>query len=349
MAAVNLAAIADSLATLFEDKIASSINRAVVLNQLIPYKNGTGKNLSWNARFGTAAPATAVIADGADVSVYNSDTKVPATLQWGTYHDAFSITGKARAAAAVTGNPSDLEDLYSEEMEESVNRLAMAIGVDVYTGDGASDTLHGLRDSSVAAIGATGTYAGISRVTYAQWQSTVLANGGVPRALTFGLMRQMRRLIYDASGQKPDLIVCDTVTHQKYGELFGDNRRYVQEVRIRGEKIVLDGGYQVLEFDGIPVVEDGNCPAGTMLFLNSRYIRMRALPHAPDEINQGKGMIPLYGTEEEQFGVGNTGLVARINPLAITGDAYKFQLIVYPQIQLVKCNVHGALTDLQTS
>lgn len=348
MAAVDLAAIADALATLMEDKIASSINRAVVLNQLIPYKNGTGKNLSWLARFGTAAPAGAVIADGADVSVYNSDTKVPATLQWGTYHDAFSITGKARAAAAVTGNPQDLEDLYAEEMEESVNRLAMAIGVDVYSGDGSSDTIHGLRDSTVAGIGATGSYGGIDRSSYTQWQSTVMANGGVPRAISFGLMREMRRRIYVASGMKSDLIVCDPVTHENYGALFGENRRYVDSVRLRGEKIVLDGGYQTLEFDGIPVVEDSNCPAGTMLFLNSRYLFMRALPHAPDEINQGRGMVPLVGTEEEQFGTGSTGLVARINPLAVTGDAYKFQLICYPQVQVRKCNVHGALVDLLT-
>jgi hypothetical protein len=347
MAAVDLAAIASSLATIFEDKIATSINRSVVLNQVIPVKDGAGKNLSWVARFGTATPAGAVIADGADVSVYNSDTKVPATLQYGTYHDAFSITGKARAAAAVTGNPTELEDLYGEEIEESVTRLAMAIGVDCYTGDGSSDTIHGLRDSTVAAVGATGTYAGISRVTYSQWQSTVMANGGVARDLTFALMREMRRRIYVASGMKPDLIVCDPVTHENYGQLFGEQRRYVDSVRIRGEKIVLDGGYQVLEFDGVPVIEDNNAPAGEMLFLNSRYISMRPLPHAPDAINQGTGMIPLHGTEEEQFGEGSSGLVARINPLAITGDAYKFQLICYPQLQVRKCNCHGALTDLR--
>lgn len=349
MAAVDLAAIANALATIFEDQIVQNINRAIVLSQLLPVKDGNGRNLSWIARFGTAAPAGAVIADGADVSVYNSDTKVPATLDYGTYHDAFSITGKARAAAALARNPAELEDLYGEELEESVTRLAMAIAGDFYDGDGSTDTIMGLLDSTAGGLIATGTYANIVRGTYAQWAGNVSANGGTPRALTFGLMRTIRRLIYTASGMKPDLIMCSPITHEKYGELFGENRRYVDTVRLRGQKIVLDGGYQVLEWDGIPVVEDVNCPDGQMVFLNTRYVLIRPLPHAPDAVNQGKGMVPLHGTEEEQYGAGKNVLTARINPLAITGDAYKFQLINYPQIQVKRPNCCGILDDLETS
>ena len=348
MSVQTLALIASNLATLFEDRIATNINRAVVLSQLLPVKDGTGKNLSWIARFGTATPSGAVIADGADVTVYNSDTKVPCTLDYGTYHDAFGVTGKARSGAAISGNPQELEDLYGEEIEESVTRLASAIGVDLYTGSGASDTIMGLTATN-GPLQATGTYANVARATYTQWASNVLSNGGVERPISIPLMRQMRRTIYTASGTKPDLIVCDPVQHEKYGALFGDQRRYLQSVNLRGEKIVLDGGYQVLEFDGIPVVEDVNCPAGQMLFLNTRYLAIRPLPHAPDAVNQGAGMIALHGTEEEQMGEPKDVLTARINPLAITGDAYKFQLICYPQLQSRRCNVHGRLTDLETA
>lgn len=348
MAAVDLAAIAGALATIFEEKISQNINRAVVLSQLIPVKDGSGKNLSWTARFGTATPAGAVIADGADVTVYNSDTKVPATLDYGTYHDAFSITGKARAAAASTANPAELEDLYAEEIEESVTRLASAIGVDLYTGDGSTDTIMGLTATN-GPLAATGTYANIARATYAQWAGNVDSNGGTPRANSFALMRKVRRLVYTASGRKPDLIVCDPVQHEKYGELFGKDRRYLQEVYLRGQKITLDGGYQVLEFDGIPVVEDINCPEGKMLFLDTSMLAIRPLPHAPDAINQGRGMVPLHGTPEEQYGEGKNVLTARINPLAITGDAYKFQLILYPQLQAKRCNCLGTLDDLETT
>lgn len=345
MATVSLSTITGVLATLFEERIAWQINRAVVLGQLLPVSPGTGKNIQWVARFGTAAPAGAVIADGADVSTFNSDTKKAAVLQYGTYHDAFAITGKARAGAMAARNPDELANLFAEEIEESVTRLAMAIAVDLYTGDGTTDTIHGLLDTA-GGVSSTGTYAGIDRSVDTQWASNEDNNGGTPRALTLSLMRAMRRSIYTASGERPDLIVTDPIQHEKYGQLMGSERRYVDNVRMRGEQIRLDGGYQVLEFDGIPVVEDINHPAGKMTFLTTRHVHLKQLPHAPDSINRSSGMVMLHGTPEEQYGVGSSQLAARIQPLAITGDAYKFQLITYPQIQVKRPQACGVIEDL---
>src|SRR5215213_7027635 len=112
MATVTLATIAASLATLFEDRIANQINRATVLLQCLPVGNGPGKNVTWSAKFGTAVGST--INDGADVAAYNNDDKVPATLDYGTYHDTFSVTGKALAGAANTRNPDELSDLFGD-------------------------------------------------------------------------------------------------------------------------------------------------------------------------------------------------------------------------------------------
>ena len=345
MAQSTLSGIAGVLATLFENEIQWQINRSVVLSQLLPISAGTGKNIQWVARFGTATPGGAVIADGANVSVFNTDTKKAAVLQYGTYHDAFDITGKARAGAMAAGNPQELADLFGEEIMESITRLAKAIAVDVYTGTGATDTIHGLLHSS-GGVSATGVYAGIDRAVDTQWAANEMNNGGVLRPLSFDLMRQMRRLIYTASGERPDLIVTDPIQHEAYGRLFGADRRYVDQVRMRGDVIKLDGGYQVLEFDGIPVVEDINHPAGKMTFLSTRYVHLKQLPHAPDGINQSTGMVPLVGTPEEQFGAGKSVLSARILPLAVTGDSYKFQLITYPQVQVKRPQACGVIEDL---
>ncbi len=348
MAALDFAAITSALATLFEDRIVMQINRAVVLANLLPITPGQGKNIQWLARFGTATGST--IADGADVTTYNSDSKIPAVLQFGTYHDAFSISGKARAAAAAAGNPQELVDLFAEEIEESVQRLAIAIAGDLYTGSGATDNINGLLSASGAApaIAATGTYATIVRATYSQWAATVMANGGTPRPVTADLMREMRRRIYTASGEKPDLIITDPIQHEKYGKSLGTDRRYMQEVTLRGQKIVLDGGYQVLEFDGIPVVEDVSHPAGKMTFLNTRHCHIKQLPSPADGLNRGMGNVILHGTPEEQYGQQQMKLSARVQPLAITGDALKFALYSYPQLQLKRPNTSGVIEDLTT-
>lgn len=346
MAALDFNAISSALATLFEDRIVMQINRAVVLANLLPISPGTGKNIQWVARFG--ASTGAVIGDGVDVSTYNSDSKVPAVLQFGTYHDAFQITGKARAAAAAAGNPQELVDLFAEEIEESVQRLALKIAQDTYTGTGASDNINGLLTASGAApaIGATGTYAGINRATYTQWAASINGNGGIPRLLSLSLLRDMRRAIYTASGEKPDLIVTDPIQHEAYGNLLGDKRRYIQDILLRGQSIKLDGGYQVLEFDGIPVIEDVNHPSGKMTFLNTRYTSYKQLPSPSDNLNMGRGSIQLHGTPEEQYGQQATKLSARVQPLAITGDALKFALYCYPQVQLKRPNTCGVIEDL---
>lgn len=345
MAVVDLAEIAGTLTTIFEDRIANQINRATVVLQLLPVGPGTGKNVQWGARFGTGVGTTR--ADGADLITadFLNDDKEPANLDYGTYDAPFAVTGKAAAGAMAAGNPAELEDLFADELGDAIERLAKGIQGDVYTGSGATDTIFGLF-ATAGPLAATGVYAGIDRTTFPQWASNVVANGGVGRALTFDLMREMRRTIYEASGEKPDLILCDARVHQKYGTLFGNERRYQQDVRLRGGVIQLDGGYQVLEFDGIPVVEDVDMPAGTMAFLNTRYTKIAQLPDPANAVNQAMGNVELSGTDEEQFGMGMTRLTARINPIARAGDAFKFQLICYPQLQVRRPNAQGQVQDI---
>lgn len=344
MATRDFANITNSLVKLFYDDLTNQINRQVVLAQLLDVRRGTGQNIQWVARFGTATPAgNGVIADGADVVTFNRDTKLPAVLQFGTYHDAFEVTGKAAAAAAAAGNPDQLADLFADDMMDSAERLARGIAGHVYSGPGGTDEIHGLT-AAAGPLATTGTYAGIDKAVQTQWASNAVSAGGA--GVSLGLMRQLRRVIYTASGTKPDLIICDPEQHENYGNLFGNERRYIDDVRMRGQTIRLDGGYQVLEFDGIPVVEDEQCPPNTMLFLNTRYLYLTQLPDPLTLMNQSMGHTQLAGTPEEQFGEGTTQLTARIIPLAKTGDAYKFELICYPQLVSRRCNVHGQLTNL---
>jgi hypothetical protein len=344
MALVTWASIEAALADVFYDDISNQINRAVVLAQLLPFRPGTGKNIQWLGRFGTATPTTAVIADGADVTTFNSDDKVPAVLQFGTYHDAFSLTGKALAAARAAGNPAELAALLVENMGESIERLSRAIAEHVYIGDGSTNTIHGLH-ATVPAIGDTGVYAGIDRAVRTQWKGNVVdANGG---ALSFALIRQLRRVIYQASSRKPDLFITDPVQHEKLGLLYGAERRYTDEVRRNdGTRIRLDGGYQVLEFDGIAVVEDAQHPAQKFSAINTDYMYLTQLADSPDVLNRAMGTTALGGTPEEQYGATRMKLSARIQPLAITGDAFKFQLILYPQVVVRIPNACGYIDEL---
>lgn len=345
MALVQYSAISPALTIKFRPEIESQINRSTIVLQILPKGDGnSGKRLDWVVGFGTAVGAARN--EGASVSGDgNSDDKVPATLEYGNYDDHFTITGKAIRAAAAAGNPEQLAGLMTEEVKDTSERLAKGIAIDCYTGSGATNYIHGLTASS-GPLAATGIYANVNRSTYPQWASNVYSNGGINRSLNRDLMRTVRRGIYEASGRKPDVILCSPGVHEQYGQTFEQQRRFVTEIKLRGQTIILDGGYYALEFDGIPVIEDNDCPDNDMLFLNTNFLDLRQLPDIGDG-NSAYAQRDLRGTPEEQFGQRDAGITARINMLSRDGDFVRFQMICYPALRSRRNNVHARLTDLQ--
>ena len=343
--------LSDVLTTIFADDITTAINRATVLPQVLPVKSYSGKNIHWAVRFTNASGYTnGGVADGADIATFNSDTKVAANLEYTTYVEAVSVGGRAQAAAAQAGNPSELANLIGEEIGEAAQRLALAVATDFYTGTGASNKLQGLYSATGTTYGGlmgSGTYAGVSRSSYSEWAANVITGtpSGTSRALTLDVMREMRRTIYTACGEKPDLIVTDPIQFEKYAQLLGANRRYVQEVVMRGQRLTLDGGFMALEFDGVPILEDALHPSGKMSFINTRHVHIAQLPFARVMTNDA-GEVMLAGTPEEQLGGGSIKLNAKIKHLAESGDALKLELLTYPQMVVRKPNACGHIADL---
>lgn len=353
---VDLGRIADALPTILQDKVIPQMNRSAPILQVLPYEGSGQKVMSWDVEFKNSGEATdSSIAEGADVTVFQDDDLVPAVLSWKDYSEAIAVTGKALAAARGSAGPGrgavELADLWSQKTLRAVRRLGKNLGRDIWTGPGTGNRILGLYGGSTLTSGAplsnAGTYAGINRATYADWQSNVVANGGVTRPISFQLMRDTRREIYEACGEMPDIIFCDPTQHEAYGMLFNDQRRYVQEITIRGQKIVLDGGYRALEFDGIPIIADVNHPANCMTWLNTNYVKICSLDDSINEANRSPRMINLQVMPEEQLMSGSTPLRARLNPLSIDGDKYKIQMILYPQMKVERPNACGVLADLQ--
>lgn len=352
---VDLDRVTDALPTLLADKVIAQMNRSAPELQLIPFKAGQHKNLTWDVEFSNASESTdSSLDEGETVTTFGDDDIVPATLNWCDYSESIAVTGKAlsaaRGSAGNVGGASELQDLWVHKTMGAVRRLAKNLGRDFWVGTGSGNRMLGLYGgttlTSSAPLSNAGTYAGVIRGTYDAWKANVLLNGAVQRPLTFDLMRDMRKAIYDACGEMPDLIMCDSTQHEAYGKLFGDNRRYTQEVVVRGQKIVLDGGYRALEFDGIPIVASVNHPAGYMTFLNTNYVRMAALDDMPTEANRSPRMVQLQAMPEEQLQSGACPFRARLNPLAVTGDLYPIQMILYPQVYIERCNAFGVLGDL---
>lgn len=342
---VTQQSIAGALATIFEDMISEQINRSAVTLQTLPTGRGPGKNITWDARFG--GDVSGPRADGIDLVAadFKTDPKVPATLNYGTYDAPFAMTGKAIATALNTKNPRELENLFAEELGTAVKRLAKGLNRGIYTGAGGAEELVGLHSPS-GPLDVTGTYANISRATHAEWASNVIANGGTPRAVSFALLREASNAIYNASGENCDLIYAPSDIWGRIGDLFGPNRQHNQETTIRGQKIILSGGHKAIEWDGITIIRDVDHPAGKITMLSSEHVKVCQLPDEANAVNGSMGMIDVAGGPEVDFGMMNSGLVARINQLGRAGDNYKFQLILYPQLQVRTPNAQAVIADI---
>lgn len=347
---VTYASISAALATLFQDQVVPQFQRACVLSRLLPYEPAQSKNVQWDINTGTT-PADLTLGDGTDVTTFHNDTLTSAALNLGSYSEAFAITLFAQAAAARVNNPAELAALYGHKLMGAVTRFAKSLNAEFYSGDGSTNHILGLVDPTAGGIISTGTYAGIDRGSVTQFAGNELANGGNARPLDPDLMRDARRTIYTACGEMPDLIVCDPFQFEQYGKTFGQHRRYLPDVTIRGQKIILDAGYKALEFDGIPVFMDADCPAGKMLFLNTKYIKIRQMPlPAPQpEDPFAHGVVTLHGTAEEQLGDGMTGLQVGLQELSRAGTLRKFQLYMWPQLQVERPNANCLLKDLSLS
>lgn len=339
-----------ALATLFENTVASSINRSAVLFQLLPKIPADGKNITWNAKFGTAVPTTAAIADGVDVTNFNADSKIPATLNYAIYHDAFSVTGLAEAAARVAGNPSQLANLMDDEMNDALDRLGAAVGRDIYWGTGSSNTMLGLCDPTAGAMIATGTHAGVDRSTYTQWAGNVVS--AASGRLQVKQVRELIRKIKSASGKVPDFYIATPIVFDQLADQLSAQRRFVQEVNLpRAQGLIkLDGGYDMIDFDGKPVFSDvrlentASATSGLFLAINARETRLRYMPQmTAGQILKQAG---IKVTPEMQLGSATTGLMGKIIELAQTGDKRKLAIYSYIQPQVRQCNANGMLNNI---
>lgn len=338
------------LSNALEQRVRASLkeqpNRATVALNLARFTRGSGKNIAFDVPFGTDAAAE--IADGADVSAYTTDTERQATLGWSIIHVAQSITGLAEAAAA--NEPNALQKLAVHKLMQAGKRLAATVNQRYISGTGTGSPVQALGLTATAgALDSTGVFMNIDRATYTQWASNLNDNGGVPRAVSLGLVDAILDSIYVASGEVPEYGITTPSVWRQIAQLHRDKERYVKEVTIKGQEIVLPGGQYAIEHDGIPIFKDKDWKAGSLAFLNSEHCGVEFLPapQLPDDV-EVLASVPIAGTPQEQSGIAkeSRSLDAKLIRLARTGDKKKLALYLYYNVWADRCNALGLLDDL---
>ena len=152
--------------------------------------------------------------------------------------------------------------------------------------DGSDGTgLVGLRELT----GTDRTYAGIDSTTRTFWDSqeitTTLSLANLEDATNSAFITDQFIDMYTRCGIGADnptlILVTQSVWNVLWKVLFGKTTYFVDSNGPHGD--LVNAGFRVLDFMGVPVVVDSHCPNGFAFFLNERYLKL--IVHSDDDFN----------------------------------------------------------------
>jgi hypothetical protein len=221
-------------------------------------KSGAGEGVRWPVRYAGNASAGSYAETDTAAGAGNQGFK-KAFLGWKLNKVEVEVSGLAQAVGDAGGMivpalRTEL-DLGLSDLRGNINTQLMTDG----TGNSAKD-ITGL----FAAIADTGTYAGLDRGTYTWWKSYVNANGGTPRNLTEELIRTAKSTV-EARGGRVTAIYAGSTQWYRYGDLLRAERR-------QQNPTTLTGGYQALDFEGVPLIKVPGYPQTRMDFVDEELL-----------------------------------------------------------------------------
>lgn len=357
MATLSLSDISDALSQTFRNQITNQINLLAIGLNLVPTVKGAGQNAAWTAKLTGRTDAEGYV-EGADMADadFDSEAREDAILNWAQYRKGAKLSGLSQAAANSNVQPGSLltegkSDLFGDEISDGIERCALGMGRDFYSGVGSTQfPLIGLE----TAIAATGTYASINQGVFSEWGSTV--QNIATANLSFSTLRAFLTAIYVASGRRPDLLLTSPTTFDQIGDLFGDNRRWMDEITLsdgRGGRrtIKLAGGYRMLEFDGIGIAQDTLCTANAIYGLNTNHVQLKQLPSYKSPMTLERFLAIMETITGERLPISDMGemeaapgqLQPYVEMLGKLGDSDRAQIKCYAQLCIDRRNAHGRL------
>jgi len=237
----NTTTLAELIVQLYKGPWVEALNTNTFLLTRIQQKQGVGEGVRWPVRYAGNSSAGSYGEGDTGAGAGNQGFK-KAFLTWKLNKVEVEVSGLAQAVGdnggmIVPALRTEL-DLGLSDVRGNINTQLMSDG----TGNSGKD-ITGL----FAAIADTGTYGGLDRGTYTWWKSYVNANGGTPRNLSEELVRTVKSTV-EARGGRVTAIYAGSTQWYKYGDLLRAERRQQNPVS-------LTGGYQALDFEGIPLIK----------------------------------------------------------------------------------------------
>ena len=200
-----------------------------------------------------------------------------------TANNTFQATPVTGSQYVEVGQQIDIVTSSTNSTIVAANRQITAFNVvtGVITFDGAVATTAignvivrtGNYNREITGLGAlvtnTGILFNVDPSVEPKWAAVVNGNGGTTRPLSEGLMITLTDQVR-FNGGKTSLILCSLGVRRAYFNLLSQQRRFPSTT-------TFEGGFMGLAFSNgreIPVIEDVDCPASTMYFLDESKFKV---------------------------------------------------------------------------
>lgn len=281
-------------------------------------------NLGWKANYAGNA-AVSSYGEGDPAAGSGKQLVKSPTLAYKAVRGEVGMSGIALATSEAGGTIVD--DLLFE-LDGTMRDMRKAIDTQLL-GDGLGNSGKDIT-GILAGVADSGIYAGLDRGVDTWWKSYVLEAGGVPRNLTEALISTALDEVLVRGANRRTLEIWAAPKHwRQYGDLLKGERRQTPTS--------LTGGYQALDFEGVPVIQVPGYAAGQMDVVDVSQIDYNMLP-----VTANTPLARELRAVRAFPGVPGFGILL----LGAAKDALEMWLIHYAQLRVLNPYVMASIQDL---
>jgi len=195
------------------------------------------------------------------IEVKPSNSLTAATFPWKQWFSTIIISGLDEAQNSGKEQRIDLLEVKIKQSEMTMRKKMAKMLYGTYVSlEPANDWI-----SLDTAIDSTTPVGGIDPATEPWWKSYEAAVGAVDAAGLETALRTAVMATSDNGSDQVDIIITDPATYAFYESTLTPQVRYTDT-----DKANL--GFRNLLFENVPMMWDGECPAGTVYGINSEYL-----------------------------------------------------------------------------
>jgi len=311
-------------------------NTYVLQKSYLPAAGGAGFGSTFGSKYlmpngQTGMEAVPVVYTANTAIAVDTTSIAPSAVSTADTADTITTTDpgvtEASGTVYVKGNSSRAVLTSGDSDTETAPREMMGLwGVVNNISPCRAFTTNGVVAASSGLTGMNGLQS-LAESSYSWWQANVFSHASGryqgQRALTTDMMQEAvdsveEELADDMGGaMSPTIILTTRAIRRQYVDLLVADKRFI-------DWKVMDGGYKVVEFNGIPIAVDNDALAGDMYFLYEPALQ-------------------IYQMSDLEWMEKDGNVLNRVSGY----DAYEATLFWYSELGCSRRNVHAVLTDIQ--